>query len=51
MAASKAVYQIRPDTVLPFMVGLTDEVEKALYLRRFKVPIDALLVIKDSGVY
>lgn len=43
--ANHAVYQIRPDSVLPYMVGLTSEVEKALYLRRFGVPIDAIVYV------
>ena len=29
------VFTIAPSDVLPYMVGLTDEVEKALFLRRF----------------
>jgi hypothetical protein len=32
------VFTIAPSEVLPYMVGLTDEVEKALFLRRFGVP-------------
>jgi hypothetical protein len=32
------VLTIAPSEVLPYMVGLTDEVEKALFLRRFGVP-------------
>ena len=32
------VFTIAPSDVLPYMVGLTDEVEKALFLRRFGVP-------------
>jgi len=39
------VYQIRPDSVLPYMVGLTDDVEKALYLRRFGIPLEALAYV------
>jgi hypothetical protein len=39
------VYQVRPDFVLPYMVGLSDTVEKALYLRRFGVPFDALAYV------
>lgn len=42
LVSTQAVYQVRPDFVLPYRVGLTDEVEKALYLRRFGVPFDAL---------
>ncbi len=45
LMSTKAVYQIRPDIVLPYMVGMTDEVEKALYLRRFGVPFDALTYV------
>jgi len=33
LVTSQAVYQVRPDFVLPYMVGRTDVVEKALYLR------------------
>jgi hypothetical protein len=36
------VYTIASSDVLPYMVGLTDEVEKALFLRRFGVPLWAL---------
>jgi len=36
------VFTIVPSAVLPYMVGLTDEVEKALFLRRFGVPFWAL---------
>ena len=32
------VFTIAPSDVLPYMVGLTDDVEKALFLRRFGVP-------------
>ena len=36
------VYQLRPDFVMPYMIGKTDEVEKALFLRRYGVPYEAL---------
>lgn len=45
LVSTQAVYQVRPDFVLPYMVGLSDEVEKALYLRRFGVPFDALAYV------
>jgi hypothetical protein len=32
---NREAYQLRPDTVMPYMVGTTEEVEKGLYLRRF----------------
>lgn len=41
LVTTQAVYQVRPDFVLPYMIGITDAVEKALYLRRFGVPFDA----------
>ena len=34
----KQVFTIAPSTVMPYFVGLTDEIEKALFLRRFDVP-------------
>lgn len=43
--ASRDVYQIRPAFVMPYMVAMTDEVEKALYLRRWGVPFDALAYV------
>ena len=42
LKASRDVYQIRPSLVMPYMVAMTDEVEKGLYLRRWGVPFDAL---------
>ena len=39
------VYQIRPSFVMPYMIALTDDIEKALYLRRFSVPFDALAYV------
>jgi hypothetical protein len=34
----RQVYTIVPSFVMPYMTGYTDEVEKALFLRRFGVP-------------
>ncbi len=45
LVVSQVVYQVCPDFVLPYMVGLTDEVEKALYLRRSGVLFDALAYV------
>jgi hypothetical protein len=36
------VYQLRPDTVMPYMVATTAEAEKGLYLRRYGVPYEAI---------
>ena len=35
-------YTIRPSFFMPYMTGLVDEVEKALFLRKFNVPFWAL---------
>jgi hypothetical protein len=39
------VYQLRPDFVMPYMIAHTDAVEKALYLRRYGVPYEALAYV------
>ena len=39
------VYQLRPDFVMPYMVGKTDEIEKPMYLRQFGVPFEALAYV------
>lgn len=45
-------YQIRPDTVMPYMVGTTEEVEKGLYLRRYGVPYEGIAhVLRHSAMY
>ena len=36
------VYQLRPSFMMPYMIGRIQEVEKALYYRRWGVPFDAL---------
>lgn len=38
-------YQIRPSFMMPYMTGKTDEIEKALYLRRWGAPFDALAYV------
>ncbi len=40
-----AVFTLRPSFVMPYMIGRTDEVEKALYLRQWGVPFDALAYV------
>jgi hypothetical protein len=45
-------YQIRPDTVMPYMIGKTEEVEKGLYLRRYGVPYEGIAhVLGHSAMY
>ena len=40
--ATGAVFTLRPSFVMPSMIARTAEVEKALYLRQWGVPFDAL---------
>lgn len=47
LVSTRAVYQVRPDFVLPYMVGLTDEVEKALYPRALGYPLMPLTMFLD----
>ena len=39
------VFTVAPSEVLPYMTGYTDEVEKALFLRRFGVPFWGLTYV------
>ena len=41
----KQVFTIAPSGVMPYWTGYTDEVEKALFLRRFDVPFWALTYV------
>ena len=41
----RQVYTVTPSFVMPYMVGYADDVEKALFLRRFGVPFWALTYI------
>jgi hypothetical protein len=41
----KQVFTIAPSAVMPYGTGYTDEVEKALFLRRFDVPFWALTYV------
>lgn len=48
----RQTYQIHPDTVMPFMIGTTAEVEKGLYLRRYGVPYEGIAhVLGKSPMY
>ena len=40
-----AVFTLRPSFVMPYMIAHTDEVEKALSLRQWGVPFDALAYV------
>jgi hypothetical protein len=39
------VYQIRPSFMMPYMIAKVEDIEKALYLRRWGVPFDALAYV------
>lgn len=41
----KQVFTIAPSAVMPYFTGMTDEIEKALFLRRFDVPFWALTYV------
>jgi hypothetical protein len=47
-------YQLRPSFMMPYMIARTDEVEKALYLRRgeslLKIWSMYLVAIQCSGI-
>lgn len=45
VSATGDVFQVRPSFVMPYAIGKTDEVEKALYLRQWDVPFDALAYV------
>lgn len=45
LKANKEVYQLRPDFMMPYMVGKTGEIEKPMYLRHFGVPFGALAYV------
>ena len=42
---TEAVFTLRPSCVMPSMIARTDEVEKALYLRQWGGPFDALAYV------
>lgn len=45
LVANGQAYQLRPDFVMPYMIGKTEEVEKGLYLRQFGVPYEAIAYV------
>lgn len=45
LTANGAIYQIRPDFIMPYMVEKTDDMEKGLYLCRFGVPFGAIAYV------
>lgn len=53
LKATRKVFAIRPSFVLPYAVERTDEVEKALFLRSYGVPFEALAYVfgRDASFY
>ena len=45
LKSNEEVYQIRPSFMMPYMIERTQEVEKALFLRKWGVPFDALAYV------
>lgn len=45
LKASGEVFYLRPSFLFPYMISRTDEIEKALYLRQWGVPFDALAYV------
>ena len=45
LKATGAVFTVRPSFVLPYGIARTEEVEKALYLRQWGVPFEALAYV------
>jgi hypothetical protein len=42
---TREVFRVRPSFVMPYLIGRTDEIERALYLRQWAVPFDALAYV------
>jgi hypothetical protein len=52
LLATGAAYQIRPDFLMPYMIGTAEEIEKGLYLRRYGVPYEGIAhVLGHSAMY
>lgn len=54
MLKTKEAYQIRPNFMMPFMIGKTDEVEKGLFLRQRGLSFDGLLAyvfVRDENYW
>jgi ribosomal protein S19 len=52
LKSNRQAYQLRPDTVMPYMVGMTQEVEKGLYFRRYGVPYEGIAhVLGHSAMF
>lgn len=45
LKTNQEVYQLRPDFIMPYMVGKTEKIDKPMYLRQFGVPFEALAYV------
>lgn len=45
LTSAGAVFLIRPSFLMPYLIGRTEEIERALYLRQWAVPFDALAYV------
>jgi len=45
LSKTHEVLRVRPSFVMPYLIGRTDEIERALYLRQWAVPFDALAYV------
>src|SRR6266545_3760063 len=48
LKATREVFTLRPSFLMPYCIARTDEVEKALFLRHWGVPFDALAYVFGS---
>jgi len=44
LCSDQEVFTVRPSFVMSYMTGYADDVEKALFLRKWAVPYDAVFV-------
>jgi hypothetical protein len=45
LTSTGEVFLVRPSFLMPYLIGRTDEIERALYLRQWAVPFDALAYV------
>jgi hypothetical protein len=45
LSRTREVFLVRPSFLMPYLIGRTDDIERALYLRHWGVPFDALAYV------
>jgi len=45
LVSTREVFLVRPSLLMPYLIGRTDDIERALYLRQWAVPFDALAYV------